>query len=83
MSTKEKLIDRFKALPNDFTFDETVRLFASFGFIISYKGATSGSRVKFIKGKEGYMMHRPHPGSIMKRAEMRSILDYLTEKNLI
>ena len=83
MSTKEKLLERFKSLPSDFTFDETVRLFAIFGYDISFKGSTSGSRVKFVKGRDGYMMHRPHPGSIIKKAEMRSIIDYLTEKNLI
>lgn len=27
MSTKEKLKERFKTLPSDFTFDELVRLF--------------------------------------------------------
>ena len=83
MSTKEKLIERFKTLPNDFTFDETVRLFAASGYVISYKGATSGSRVKFIKGRDGYMMHRPHPGNTIKRVEMRSIMEYLTERGLI
>ena len=37
MSTKEKLLERFKSLPSDFTFDETVRLFAIFGYDISLK----------------------------------------------
>ena len=83
MSTKEKLIERFKSLPSDFTFDELVRLFAAFGYNLTFKGSTSGSRVKFMKGKDGYAMHRPHPGSIIKRAEMKSIYNYLTDNKLL
>jgi hypothetical protein len=48
VSTKEKLIKRFLALPKDFTFDELVKLLTALGFSISNKGKTSGSRVKFI-----------------------------------
>lgn len=31
MGTKEKLIDRFKRQPKDFTFDEMVKLLIGFG----------------------------------------------------
>ena len=33
MSTKEKLIERFKRLPSDFTFEELVRLLSFYGYI--------------------------------------------------
>ena len=52
MSTKEKLIERFKRLPKDFTFDELTRLFGYLGFKLDNKGATSGSRVRFRRGEE-------------------------------
>jgi len=52
MSTKEKLIERFKRCPNDFTFEELARVFSSFGFTLNNKGATSGSRVRFEKGDD-------------------------------
>lgn len=32
MGTKEKLIERFLALPRDFTYDEVKRLFGLFGY---------------------------------------------------
>lgn len=32
MGTREKLIERFKAQPCDFTWNELVRLFALFGY---------------------------------------------------
>ena len=55
MSTKEKLKRRLKRLPNDFTFDELVSLMAYFGYSLSNKGKTSGSRVGFVKGDEKIM----------------------------
>ena len=80
MSTKEKLLRRFKSLPNDFTFDEVIRLFAFYGFTLSNKGGTSGSRVAFVRGKESFMMHKPHPGSIVKRGTLKGIMEYLEIK---
>lgn len=45
MGKKEKLIERFKSQPKDFSFEELTRLFRIFGFEVSQKGKTSGSRV--------------------------------------
>lgn len=83
MSTKDKLIERFKSLPKDFTFDELVRLMAFFGFDLANSGATSGSRVSFVKGKEELKLHRPHPGSIMKRGVLVAVFRYLHDKKLV
>lgn len=79
MSTKEKLIERFKSLPSDFTFDELVRLFTAFGFELSNKGATSGSRVVFKnqKKKKKITLHKPHPGNTINTVAMKSIYAYL------
>ena len=51
MSSKDKLIERFKSFPSDFSFDKFVRLMGGFGFTLNNTGATSGSRVSFDKGK--------------------------------
>jgi hypothetical protein len=83
MSTKEKLIERFKSLPSDFSFDELVRLFGFFGFELDNKGATSGSRVEFIKESESFMLHKPHPGNIIKRYCLRAVFNYLKQKELL
>ena len=48
MGTKEKLIERFKRQPENFTFDEIVKHLIRFGYSISNKGKTSGSRIRFI-----------------------------------
>ena len=48
MTSKDKLIDRFKSLPKDFTFEELEKLLGLFGFEQSNKGKTSGSRVRVM-----------------------------------
>ncbi len=43
MTSRDKLIERFKTLPTDFTFEELEKLLHSFGYEKSNKGKTSGS----------------------------------------
>jgi hypothetical protein len=83
MSTKDKLIERFKKQPNDFTFDELVRLFGILGFTIDNKGKTSGSRFLFEKGDDSYVVYKPHPSNIIKKYVMKQALDYLTDNKFI
>ena len=83
MSTKEKIIKRFKSQPKNFTWDELVRLFAIFDFSIDNKGSTSGSRVVFIKDGEAHTVHKPHPSNIVKRYAMKQVFDFLVEKGYI
>jgi hypothetical protein len=84
MSSKDKLISRFLTLPSDFTFEELERLLTIFGYAISNKGKTSGSRVVF-KDKEGHpiMLHKPHPGNIVKQYALRQVLEELQSKGHI
>lgn len=84
MVTKDKLIERFKRLPKDFTFDELTRLLEIYGFEISNKGKTSGSRVVFKNGdKKPIMLHKPHPGNIVKGYALKQVLNYLKELGMI
>ena len=83
MSKKEKLIERFKRQPKDFTWDELVGLFGIFGFTVDNKGKTSGSRVLFNNGNKNYLAHKPHPESIIKGYSMKKILDYLKKNDFI
>jgi len=83
MGTKEKLIERFKCLPKDFTWDEYVRLFSIFGYTLSNKGKTSGSRVIFINGDSAYVAHKPHPEKFIKNYVMKQTLGFFTDNNLI
>ena len=62
MGQKEKLIERLKAKPKTFTFDDAESLLRYFGYERSNKGRTSGSRIVFVS--EQYppiLMHKPHP----------------------
>ncbi|MCE8882430.1 type II toxin-antitoxin system HicA family toxin [Phocaeicola vulgatus] len=84
MGTKEKLIERFKNQPKDFTFDEMEKLLFIFGYVKSDKGKTSGSRVIYKNGnKRPIMLHRPHPGNIIKSYAMKQVLNDLTEAGFI
>lgn len=83
MGTKNKLIQRFKELPNDFTWTELVRLFGIFGYEISNKGKTSGSRVIFKKGESAYTAHKPHPGSVVKSYVMKQVYEFLKNNRLL
>lgn len=84
MGTKEKLRERFMKMPSDFTFDEMQQLLAGYGYVLGNKGHTSGSRIIFKNGnKRPIMLHKPHPGNIVKRYAMRQVLDELKNAGLI
>ena len=82
MGSKEKLVERFKKRPKDFTYEETLSLLAYFGYT---KGNTSGSRVRFKNEETGAYIdiHRPHPGSIMKEWMVKTIYQHLKNLKLI
>ncbi len=85
MGTKEKLIERFKRQPKDFTFNELMRPFQILGFEVSQKGKTSGSRVEFVNNEKelSYGAHKPHPDSAIKSYVMKQVLEFLTSNKII
>ena len=84
MGTREKLRERFLKLPSDFTFDEMHRLLEGYGYERSNKGRTSGSRLIFKNGdKRPIMLHKPHPGNIVKDYAMKQVLEELREAGFI
>ena len=84
MSKKEKLLEKLKSKPKDFTYDEAKILLNSFGFIECNKGKTSGSRVAFInENNEKIELHKPHPGNILKLYQIKKILNKLEEMEVI
>jgi hypothetical protein len=85
MGTKEKLIERFKRQPKDFTFNELTRLFQILGFEMSQKGKTSGSRIEFVNIEKelSYGAHKPHPDSSIKSYVMKQVLEFLTSNKII
>lgn len=84
MGTKEKLIARFSTLPNDFTWDEMKHLLTALGYEPGNKGKTSGSRVIFKnEGLKHIMLHKPHPGNIIKSYALKQVYEYLKNEGLI
>ncbi len=84
MGTKEKLRNRFLKMPSDFTFDEMQRLLEGYGYEKSNKGKTFGSRLIFKNGnKRPIMLHKPHPGNIVKEYAMKQVFDDLKEAGFI
>ena len=86
MSTKEKLIERFKRQPKDFTFDELKKLLDGFGFELSNKGKTSGSRVRFQNTELKVIIdiHKPHTSGIpINETALKNIYNSLINNDLI
>lgn len=85
MTTKDKLIKRFLSFPKDFTIDELNTLLGKFGFEVSNKGKTSGSRIAFINLESGTIIriHKPHPGKIIKPYVLNLVHDCLKENGFI
>ena len=84
MGTKDKLRERFLKMPSDFTFDEMQRLLEGYGYEKGNKGKTSGSRIIFNNGaKRPIMLHKPHPGNIVKEYAMKQVLEDLKEAGFI
>ena len=83
MSKKEKLLQKLKSNPKDFTFDEMQSLLESFGFQRYEKGKTSGSRVKFIKGNTPIILHKPHPRKELLNYQIKQIIEILEKENLL
>lgn len=83
MGKKEKLIAKLKSNPKDFTFDEMKTLLEALGFVMSNKGKTSGSRVKFMKGDIPVILHKPHPRKKLLEYQIKQITEVLEREDLI
>lgn len=80
MSKFEKAKERIRSKPKDYTYDEAKHLLFQMGFEEYTKGKTSGSRVKFYRreDKKVILLHKPHPGNVMKRGAVEDLVDFLS-----
>ena len=78
MGRTEKLLERLRSRPTDFTYEEVVRVLGYLGF--SEVPTGGGSRVRFqhADGRQ-FRMHKPHPGSIVKRYVVEELIDLVDE----
>ena len=83
MGRIDKLIERLRGNPKDFTFDEMRSVLESLGFKMSDKGKTSGSRVKFLKGNVPIILHKPHPRKELLEYQIKQIIQILEKEDLL
>ena len=61
-----------------------MRLLRSFGYEVESKGRTSGSRVRFARaGYPPINLHRPHPGPLVRRYQLRQVHEFLIAEGLL
>lgn len=76
MSKKDKLLEKLKSKPKDFTYDELKTLLNYLGFNEYNKGKTSGSRIKFSNKNDVKLeLHKPHPSNIIKAYQINDVID--------
>ncbi len=85
MSKIDKLIQRLKSNPKDFSYDELKKLLLHFGYEEVKSGKTSGSRVAFYKSDTQHIirLHKSHPKPVLKSYQIQMLIKELTEQNLI
>lgn len=83
MSKLQKMIERIKQQPVDYTFDEVCTLLKALHFAKYNKGKSSGSRVMFEKEGVCIYIHKPHPQKELKRYQLKQILEVLDREGLI
>lgn len=84
MGQKEKLIQRLKSRPKDFTFEEAESLLRYFSYERSDKGRTSGSRVMFVSAEHPpILMHKPHPQKELLSYQVKQLLELLSQEGLV
>lgn len=78
MSKTEKLIEKLKSKPKDFTWEELIKILKHCGYELVAQGKTGGSRRKFVNGnKQIISLHQPHPQNILKAYQIEIIIKHL------
>ena len=84
MATIKKALQRLLSVPKDFTWDEMIKVLGLLGFVELKKGKTGGARRKFSDGvKNVIILHKPHPGNIVKEYALRQVIAQLKDKGYI
>ena len=79
MTQAEKLLNDLLSMPRTFDFRDFVRVMKHLGYSLDQKGATSGSRIRFYRKRDGRMliMHSPHPSNEMSRGAVKAAVRFL------
>lgn len=85
MSKVDKLIQRLKNNPKDFSYDELRRILIHFGYEEIKTRKTSGSRVAYYKTETHHIirLHKPHPKPVLKSYQIQMLIQELTNQNIL
>ena len=84
MTKKEKLLERLKRRPKDFTWDELVSLLAMLGYEQIKTGKSGGSRRRFVHPEAPMItLHKPHPSPIVKRYILDDLLALFKKEGML
>ncbi len=84
MGQKEKLIEKLKAKPRNFTFDDAARLLGFLSYTVSNKGKTSGSRIMFVSEEHPpILLHKSHPRKELLEYQIKQLIEALEQEGLL
>ena len=84
MSNRKKLLERLKNKPKDFTWDELTAVLTQLGYSETKTGKTGGSRRKFVHpDAPPVILHKPHPGNIIKTYVIDDVLEMLDREGML
>ncbi len=84
MGQKEKLIQRLRSKPKDFTFDEAETLLGYFAYHRTNKGKNSGSRVMFVSEEHPpILLRKPHPRKELLSYQVKQLIELLEQEDLL
>ncbi len=84
MSKRQKLTERLKHKPKDFTWDELTTVLTQLGYRETKAGKTGGSRRKFLHSDApAIILHKPHPDKIIKTYVIDDVLEMLGREDMI
>lgn len=84
LGQKEKLMERLRSKPRDFTFEDAETLLGYLSYKRSNKGRTSGSRVMFVSEEHPpILMHKPHPRKELLAYQVKQLVETLEQEGLL
>ncbi len=84
MSKREKHLERLRNRPKDVTWTELTTVLKQLGYREIKAGKTGGSRRKFVHpSAPPIILHKPHPGNIIKTYVIDDILEMLVREGMV
>jgi len=84
VSKKDKLLKKIHQRPKDFAWEELETLLKGFGYKQVKKGKSGGSRRRFIHSSlPTIMLHKPHPGNVLKMYQVDQIIEILKKEEIL